>query len=408
MLFEPLHLPTLLIVTAVVVAFTGVVLLLLTRGRHASRAMAFWGNAMLAGAAGLLLLAAGDVPAPTGVAGTTLILLGTALSWTAARVFIGTRPWVGVLLAGPAAWLLWAVLPVGTDAAMLTVMAQVIGATYVAAAAAEMWRGRAEQLRSRNLAVVLLGVHAGVHLLRALSIVTDTPGPELAPGAATVATVLMFEALLHTVGLAFVLLALMKERAELQSTEQLRILALMDGLTGLGNRRQFDTALAREHGRAQRDHTSLALLMLDADHFKAFNDTYGHQAGDDCLRAVAGALQAAVHRPGDMAVRYGGEEFAVLLPHTDEAGAVVVADGIHARVAEIGTVHAGSPHGFVSVSIGAAVLRPTLETEADDLVRAADRALYAAKAGGRRRTEVADAGQPTQTRRTLAVGARRA
>ena len=167
----------------------------------------------------------------------------------------------------------------------------------------------------------------------------------------------------------------------------LRELALLDALTGLGNRRHFDQALDRELRRAIRDHTSIALLMIDADHFKAYNDSYGHPAGDNCLRAIGSAIRSVVQRPSDVRVRYGGEEFAVLLTGTDEAGAVAVADAIQANIAALQMRHAGSPHGQVSVSIGVASVKPDRGTiRGDKLVRAADRALYAAKAAGRNRT----------------------
>lgn len=399
-----LHLPTLSVVTAVVMAFSGLLILLLARQRDTLFAMSYWGAAMLSGAAGLVLMAAGGAPAPGGLVGEVLVLLATALSWTGARAFIGVRPRPGVVLAGPAAWAVWALLPTGADVAMLTVMAQVIGVTYTAAAAAELWRGREERLRSRNMGVALLVLHAVVHGLRAASIAVF--GMEA--GGAVVGMVLMFETLLYTLGMAFVLLAVMKERAELRTTQQLRLLAFVDGLTGLGNRRQFDVALEREHGRALRGRTPLALLLLDVDHFKSFNDTYGHQAGDDCLRAIAFAVQAAVHRPGDVAVRYGGEEFAVLLPRTDEAGAAAVAEGIHAGVAALRLAHAGNPHGRVSVSIGAALVRPMAGTPPGALVRAADQALYRAKDGGRNQTVLAardgSAAAPSTPVRLAAAG----
>lgn len=383
---EPLHLPTLLMVTAAVIAFTGVALAVLARGPHAAAALRCWGGAMLAGAAGLVLIAAGGrLPAAPGIAGNALILAGTALSWTGARWFIGVRLRSGWAAAGPLGWLALAALP-GVPVLGLAFAAQVVGALYVLAAAAELWRGRREELPSRNVAVALLVVHGAIYLVRA--------GAMLADGAKAYselfATVLLLEAMLHTVGLSLALLAMVKERAELHSVRQLSRLALVDGLTGLGNRRQFDALLAREHRQAVAERRTLSLLMLDVDCFKAFNDLYGHQAGDDALRALGAAVQGAVRRPGDLAARYGGEEFAVLLPRTDEAGARAVADAIHGNVARLGTPHAGSPYGRLSVSIGAATLRPGPGSDGGGLVRAADLALYAAKRGGRNRT-VADA-----------------
>jgi diguanylate cyclase (GGDEF)-like protein len=163
----------------------------------------------------------------------------------------------------------------------------------------------------------------------------------------------------------------------------LRDLADRDGLTGLFNRRCLDRVVQGEWRRAQREHQSLAFLMIDVDHFKRFNDHYGHLDGDGVLRRVGDAIARAIQRPGDLVARYGGEEFAVLLPATEAAGAVTVADAILALVRDLAIAHAGNPAGIVTVSIGAAALRPD-GTQADtDLIAHADRALYAAKAAGR-------------------------
>ena len=384
-----LHLPTLLVVTAVVLMFTGMMLAVLARGPYASAPVRCWGGAMVAGAAGLVLLAAGDVPALPGLAGNMLVLAGTGLLWTGSRLFIGVPARPGVVAAGPLLWLGGALapawmppgVPLGVPAD-LPFVAQVIGSIYVFAAAAELWRGRDERLRSRKVAMALLVFHGVVHLARAGSIAAGWG----AAHEAAASGLLLMEALLNTVGLAFAVLAMMKERAELQSTRQLRILAMMDGLTSLSNRRQFDTVLQSEHGRAVSERRALALLMVDVDCFKAYNDIYGHQAGDDALRALAAAVQRASHRPADMAARYGGEEFALLLPRTDEAGALAVADAIHRNVSELELLHTGNPHGRLSVSIGVALVWPGPQSDPSELVRAADLALYAAKRGGRNRT----------------------
>ena len=256
---------------------------------------------------------------------------------------------------------------------------------YTLGTAAELWRDRAETLQTRSAAAVLLLLHAAVYLARAVHVAT-VPGQLVSDKASVV---LMFEALLHTMGMAFLLLALMKERAELRVITQLRDLAMQDGLTGLNNRRQFDGVLDVEFRRAQRRRTSLGLLMIDVDQFKAFNDTYGHQPGDDALCAVARVIGTAVRRPGDLAARYGGEEFTVLLPHTDEAGAAAVAQTIHDGLARLQIAHAASPHALLTASIGVAAVMPGESNRPDRLVRAADRALYEAKASGRNATFLA-------------------
>ncbi|WP_338766540.1 sensor domain-containing diguanylate cyclase [Massilia sp. METH4] len=164
-------------------------------------------------------------------------------------------------------------------------------------------------------------------------------------------------------------------------------LALQDGLTGLANRRQFDVSLGNEFSRATRHGASLGLAMIDVDHFKAYNDHYGHSAGDDCLRAVARAIREHTpKRAGDLAARYGGEELAVLLPNTDVAGTEAVAERMRAAVAALRLPHAGSALGIVTISAGVAAQVPRRGIdEAGALVERADRALYRAKAAGRDR-----------------------
>ena len=165
---------------------------------------------------------------------------------------------------------------------------------------------------------------------------------------------------------------------------QLEFLSRHDGLTGLSNRRAFDETLATEVRRARRENHALALIMIDVDQFKAFNDLYGHPDGDECLRRVAGAIAASVRRPGDVVARYGGEEFVVVLPRTDEEGALTVAAKIRCAVQGLAIAHGGGESGVVTVSLGVASARPDGADGARDLLlREADRALYIAKRGGR-------------------------
>lgn len=173
-----------------------------------------------------------------------------------------------------------------------------------------------------------------------------------------------------------------------QLETRLETLAIEDSLTGLANRRRFDQRLKEEWARAYRDRSSLSLLMVDVDHFKAYNDEYGHPAGDACLRVVARILAAEMLRTGDLAARYGGEEFAVLLPNTDAAGCARIGERIREAIHREALAHASSPlSASVTVSLGGAVCRPAFERTAGvaSLVEAADRALYAAKDAGRDR-----------------------
>jgi diguanylate cyclase (GGDEF)-like protein/PAS domain S-box-containing protein len=177
------------------------------------------------------------------------------------------------------------------------------------------------------------------------------------------------------------------------ASEKLAALAILDGLTGLANRRRFDERLQEEWARACRDDTPLSLLMIDADHFKKFNDQYGHQAGDGCLQAIAKVLATEARRPADLAARYGGEEFVLLLPNTAAAGCELVGEKIRQELRQLCIPHAlNIPSQKVTVSLGAATIRPNAEgpTGSSSLVEAADRALYAAKESGRDRLIMAD------------------
>jgi diguanylate cyclase (GGDEF)-like protein len=172
-----------------------------------------------------------------------------------------------------------------------------------------------------------------------------------------------------------------------EANRQLEALSITDGLTGLANRRRFDEVLEREWRRTRRLGLPLALLMIDVDHFKPFNDHYGHPAGDECLRQVAGVLQARTLRSTDLAARYGGEEFAVIAA-CDEAGAHQLARTLRQAIEALNLPHAASPLGRVTVSLGVAVCIPGNEQEARELLNQADAALYRAKTGGRNRIEV--------------------
>ncbi|PPQ38001.1 GGDEF domain-containing protein [Rhodopila globiformis] len=179
-------------------------------------------------------------------------------------------------------------------------------------------------------------------------------------------------------------------RQELEVINQhLETLAATDALTGVANRRAFDLEAVRAWRHCARDQAPMSLLLLDIDHFKAFNDFYGHQAGDDCLRDVAAAVASMLHRSGDLLARYGGEEFAVILPHTDLDGAVVIAEQARAAILARALIHDASELGVVSISVGAACLTPALETRVEQLTALADTALYTAKRSGRNRVHAA-------------------
>jgi diguanylate cyclase (GGDEF)-like protein len=176
------------------------------------------------------------------------------------------------------------------------------------------------------------------------------------------------------------------------ANEELERLARIDGLTGIPNRREFDANLDREWRRMARERKPLALIMCDVDHFKQYNDLYGHQGGDECLRKVARALASWARRPGDFAARYGGEEFAMLLADTDAKGAGYIAQSVCDAVRSLEIPHAGSRVSqHVTLSLGVCVVQPEANGPPRELVEAADQALYEAKKSGRNRWQLRQA-----------------
>lgn len=171
-----------------------------------------------------------------------------------------------------------------------------------------------------------------------------------------------------------------------KKNKELQRLSSLDGLTGIANRRRFDEYLEQEWLRAARGNKVLSLILTDIDHFKTYNDNYGHQGGDEVLRRVAQAIEGGTHRPGDLVARYGGEEFAIILPDTDPVGAASVAEAIRQTVEDLNI-----PHGFssaadhVTISMGVASIIPREGGLPATLIEAADEALYEAKHSGRNR-----------------------
>jgi len=196
----------------------------------------------------------------------------------------------------------------------------------------------------------------------------------------------------------------LRRRVALQA--ELAELSRTDALTGLPNRRHFEETFERVWAAARRTHRHLSLLVVDADHFKRYNDRYGHAVGDEVLKGLAACLGASVHRPDDLVARVGGEEFVVLLPETDQDGALRIAGKLHEAVAALAIPSAGIGAGSVTVSIGLAV-GPADATLPNDLYRLADAALYAAKEGGRNQTRCAP-GAPKDTGAVIALRSVRA
>jgi diguanylate cyclase (GGDEF)-like protein len=173
------------------------------------------------------------------------------------------------------------------------------------------------------------------------------------------------------------------------ANERLQSLSFLDGLTGIANRRYFDQGLLQESRRSMRDNTPLSLIMLDIDFFKAFNDTYGHLKGDDCLKTVVATFKQTLNRPGDFPARYGGEEFAVVLPNTDDIGASIIAEELRVNIERASIEHINSLCAdHVTVSLGVVTRFPGQTETPEDLILAADSALYRSKHEGRNRVSV--------------------
>lgn len=203
--------------------------------------------------------------------------------------------------------------------------------------------------------------------------------------AATVALSLLFR--------REMMLRLKAEQGLLAAAARLEVIASTDALTGLANRRAFVAGLDEAWRVATRTRSSLALLLLDADHFKSYNDAYGHPEGDRVLQAIAACVRRCASSPGALGVRYGGEEFALLLPDTDARGALVAAECVRRAILETAITHQSTPAGVVSVSVGVAVARPKFGEAAELLIRETDAALYEAKHAGRNQVAFAGSGE---------------
>jgi diguanylate cyclase (GGDEF)-like protein len=312
-----------------------------------------------------------------------MLFTAFAVTWSGARVFDGRPPRPALLVGGALLWLAASRVPFfahSVDARVL--LSSTIITAYTWATAYEFWRGRSEPLVSRWPAIFMLFAHGALFMLR-------TPLAQVLPWSpsnqvfdSVWLTVLSFEALLFTIAIAFILLAMAKERTELRH----KAAALIDPLTGIPNRRAFleeITALSERHKHNPRP---VAVLLADLDHFKSINDRFGHAVGDRVLQIFAESAGAKLG-PNDLIGRLGGEEFALVLCDANVDRGLSVADGIRLSFEDAASEIGGEAIGG-TVSLGMVIAENGL-FDVPALLAQADEALYAAKENGRNRVEVA-------------------
>src|SRR5580704_13236564 len=381
-----LDINTLFLVTIYVEAILGLLLLFAWAQNTAITAVAWWGFAHLLRAASVTLFGLyGSVSNIISIDLANAILFTSfALTWTGARLFDHRKPQFVLLFAGAALWLVACRIPGFTDSFDLRLLlSSGIITAYTWAAAFEFWRGRSEPLVSRWPAIFMLFAHGALYLLR-------TPLGDLLPWLtrnnplleSVWLSVLSFEALLFTIAIAFILLAMAKERAEYRH----KTAAMIDPLTGISNRRAF-LQEGEEHLKRQvNEPRPTAVLLLDLDNFKSINDRYGHAIGDRVLEIFAEVASSCLRRI-DLFGRLGGEEFAALLHDTTRERALAVAEQILTSFAAATRVVEGRPlDGTVSIGV-VIVYDAVLDLSA--LLAQADHALYRAKDAGRNRIEIA-------------------
>jgi diguanylate cyclase (GGDEF)-like protein len=379
-----LDINTLFLVTIYVEAILGLLLLFAWIQNSQISAVAWWGCAHLLRASSVVLFGMyGSVSEAISIdLANALLLLSFAVTWSGARVFDGRPPLPMYIVAGPVTWLVIAHLPTFSEIQLRVLVASGIVTCYTWLTAYEFWRGRSEPLVSRWPAIFMLFAHGSLFLLR-------TPLAAVLPWSPTNQvfdsvwlTVLSFEALLFTIAIAFILLAMAKERTE----HRHKTAAMVDPLTGIANRRSFlqeGNDLMKRHASDARP---AAVLLIDLDHFKSINDRFGHAIGDRVLQVFADSATGTL-RSCDLVGRLGGEEFAALLYDAGREKALALAERIRSSFAEAAAEVDGRPVG-ATVSIGV-VLNGEQPLDVPELLRQADQALYHAKERGRNRVELA-------------------
>jgi diguanylate cyclase (GGDEF)-like protein len=382
---------TLFLVTIYVEAILGLLLLFAWVQNSEITAVAWWGSAHLLRAGSITLFGMyGQLPDVFTIDLANAILLTSfAVTWTGARIFDGGRPAPVGIVAGATFWLFMSRMPMFAEQMdFRSLLSAGIIAAYTWLAVAEFWKGRSEQLVSRLPAIFMLFAHGALFLLR-------TPLSALLPWSpsnqvfgSVWLTVLSSEALLFTISIAFIMLAMAKERAE-QSHKQA---AMVDPLTGLINRRGFFLETARVARRQAENPQLAAVMLVDLDNFKSINDRFGHAIGDKVLQIFAETAVQSV-RPSDFVGRLGGEEFAAVLHNIGRERAMVIAERMRSAFAEATSTVSGCAIG-ATASVGM-VFSDRADFDASELLVQADKALYEAKERGRNRVEVAGADRGT-------------
>jgi diguanylate cyclase (GGDEF)-like protein len=395
---------TLFRVTLYVEAVLGLLLLFAWVQNSSIRAVAWWGSAHLLRAGSVMLFGMyGNVSDAISIdLANAVLFTAFAATWTGARVFDGRPVQPALLLGGGVFWILASRTPwVAGSMDFKVLLSSGIITAYTWAAAYEFWQGRSEPLISRWPAIFMLFAHGALFLLRTplSQVLPWTPGNTVFESVWL--TVLSFEALMFTIAIAFILLAMAKERAELCH----KTAALIDPLTGIANRRAFLDkldAISRRQGTAARP---VAMLVADLDNFKSINDKHGHAVGDSALRIFADVVGAKLG-PCDLVGRLGGEEFAILLHDAGREKALATGERIRLAFENAAAIVDGRPvHG--TVSIGMVTAEAGLFDAPALLVRA-DEALYCAKERGRNRVETAQPLLASERPRGLRAPARAA
>ncbi|MDF3866670.1 GGDEF domain-containing protein [Pseudomonas denitrificans (nom. rej.)] len=387
-----LNLPTLVVVDLYVLTLVGVLMAFAWHSGRRDPTLGYMSVALLLGAIGTFLgtLRGMGIDWVAIVLGNVILHLSSAMTWTAMRVFAGRRPSWPLIGSGAAFWVVLCLVPAFYESlAARVLVSTAITIVYCLASIAELWRSRRKLEVELRPTLVLLIFHTLVYSVR-LVVDRGMPFQSVADNGqgSTFFTFLVFETMLFAIGIAFATLAMVKERAELQ----FRSAALSDPLTGVGNRRAFMETGERLLRLCVERGEQASLLLCDLDNFKRLNDSFGHPAGDRVLVEFS-RITASRMRKHDQFARIGGEEFACLLVAADTEGACQVAERVRREFAELPFM----AEGQLSVSIGIATTREA----GHDLLRLlslADQALYAAKAKGRNRIELA-APEPGADRR---------